>query len=156
MSNITIRNESERRTRLSTLRTALEALLALYESPNRKVDVLVTDDETMRRINVEFRSIDEPTDVLTFPGPEWPGAPLGDIAISIDFAIKGARARSVPVHEELAYLGIHGGLHLLGYDDQTDKERDDMVDRMNAVAEAAGLKADQNWASQPHGASASA
>jgi len=132
------------------LSNALEVLFEIYNVPCAKVDVLLTDDKTMKRLNKEFRGIDEATDVLTFPAPDWDGAPLGDIAISLDFATRGAAARRVPVHEELAYLGIHGGLHLLGYDDETEQEREDMVDRMNVVAAMAGINTDENWASQPH------
>jgi len=133
------------------LRQALGALLDLYNVPSCRIDVLVTTDARMRELNKEFRGLDEATDVLTFPGPEMRGAPLGDIAVSLEFAERGAAARNVPVHEELAYLAVHGGLHLLGYDDQTETERTDMVRRMNEVALLAGLKADEDWASQPHG-----
>lgn len=129
---------------------ALEVLFEVYNVPSAKVDVLLTDNRTMKRLNKEFRGIDEATDVLTFPAPDWDGAPLGDIAISLDFATRGAAARRVPVHEELAYLGIHGGLHLLGYDDETEQERENMVERMNRVAARAGINTDENWASQPH------
>ena len=150
MATITIRNDTAKRTRHSTLSNALEVLFEVYNLPSAKVDVLLTDNRTMKRLNKEFRGIDEATDVLTFPAPDWDGAPLGDIAISLDFATRGAAAMRVPVHEELAYLGIHGGLHLLGYDDETEQEREDMVDRMNVVAARAGIKTDENWASQPH------
>ena len=148
---ITVRNESGKRTRLSTLKLALGALLDLYNVPSCRIDVLVTTDARMRELNLEFRGLDEATDVLTFPGPELRGAPLGDIAVSLDFAGQGAIARGVPVHEELAYLAIHGGLHLLGYDDQSEADRADMVRRMNDVAVIAGLRPDEGWASQPHG-----
>ena len=150
MPSITIHNDTAKRTRHSTLRRALETLLRHYNVSESKIDVLLTSDENMRRLNSEFRRIDEATDVLTFPGPAWSGAPLGDIAISVEFAARGATARRVPVHEELAYLGIHGGLHLLGYDDQTDLGREDMVNRMNEVASLVGIRTDENWSSQPH------
>ena len=150
MHSVTIRNESGRRTRLSSLRQALLFLLKSYKVPSCHIDVLVTTDAKMRALNSEFRGIDEATDVLTFPGPSLKGAPLGDIAVSIEFAERGALSRQVPVHEELAYLAVHGGLHLLGYDDETDADRAEMVRRMNEVAVLAGLRPDEDWASQPH------
>lgn len=114
------------------------------------VDVLVTNDREMRRLNEDFRGVHESTDVLTFPGPDFPGAPLGDIAVSYDFAVKGAVARGVSTEEELAYLLIHGGLHLLGWDDETETQRAAMVAEMNRVATVLGLAPDPDWASQPH------
>jgi probable rRNA maturation factor len=151
MHHISIRNESGRRTRLSTLRRALETLLERYEVPLTRIDVLVTTDARMRELNKEFRAVDEATDVLTFPGPDWDGAPLGDIAISMEFAQRGAVARRVAVHEELACLAVHGGLHLLGFDDESETGRADMVRRMNEVLRLAGVHPDEGWASQPHG-----
>ena len=132
------------------MRMALEQLFASYGQNDVLVAVLVTTDFEMKRLNAEFRGVREATDVLTFPGPDWEGAPLGDIAISMDFAIKGSKARRVTVQQELCYLAIHGGLHLLGYDDQTEEDRADMIARMNEIALKVDLTPDNNWASQPH------
>lgn len=94
--------------------------------------------------------MDEATDVLTFPSdPAWPGM-VGQIAISMDFSERGAIARGVTLTEETAFLALHGALHLAGWDDETDQERDAMVAEMNRIALLAGLKPDENWASQPH------
>ncbi len=144
-------NETHRRPRLSLVRTALEALFDHYARPGAVVDVLVAKDETLRRLNRDHRGQDEATDVLTFPGPGTPGAPLGDIAVAIGFAERGAARRKVPLSEEVAFLALHGGLHLLGFDDETETDRDDMVARMNEVARLAGLRPDEDWASLPHG-----
>jgi len=108
--------------------------------------------------STQFRGLDEPTDVLSFPA--GPGAPvLGDIAISVDTAQRQADARGASLLargasllDEVQFLALHGGLHLLGYDDVTDEGRDDMVRRMNAVAEQIGLIPDADWSSLPHGA----
>lgn len=97
-----------------------------------------------------MRGVDEATDVLTFPSdPEWPGM-VGQIAISLDFAERGARVRRVTLSEETAFLALHGALHLAGWDDESEEERDAMVAEMNRIALLAGLKPDENWASQPH------
>lgn len=110
----------------------------------------MTTEERMRELNMSFRNVPESTDVLTFPGPDWPGAPLGDIAVSMEFAKKGAAKRRVPVATELATLAVHGALHLLGFDDQTETDRADMVSRMNEVLALAGLPVEGDWSSQPH------
>ncbi|MBS1724925.1 MAG: rRNA maturation RNase YbeY [Armatimonadetes bacterium] len=132
------------------MRKGLEALLDLYSVPSSRIDVLVTTDEAMRALNREYRGQDEATDVLTFPGPDWDGAPLGDIAVSLPFARRGAAARRATLGAELACLGIHGGLHLLGFDDATEAGRADMVRRMNEVLAKMGLPTDESWASQEH------
>ena len=61
-----------------------------------------------------------------------------------------AAARGVSLEQELAYLAIHGALHLLGYDDETENDRVRMVDEMNRVALSVGLKPDTEWASILH------
>ncbi len=150
MNPICVRNESGKRVRLSTMRQALGALLQSYNVPSCRIDVLVTDNDRMRTLNQQFRKVDEATDVLSFPGPDWEGAPLGDIAISIEFAQRGAEARNASIDEELAFLAVHGGLHLLGFGDESDAEKVEMIKRMNEVMLLAGLKTDSSWASQPH------
>ncbi|MFX8316485.1 rRNA maturation RNase YbeY, partial [Acinetobacter baumannii] len=75
-------------------------------------------------MNSEFRGIDQPTDVLTFPADQSVvGAPLGDIAIGVGYATRQARARGVSLTQELCYLAIHGALHLAGFDDETEQDR---------------------------------
>jgi rRNA maturation RNase YbeY len=111
--------------------------------------VLLTRDERIHELNLRFRSVDAPTDVLTFPSGDETF--LGDVAISVPYATRQAAARGVPLEQELAFLAIHGALHLLGYDDETEEERAGMVDEMNRVAEAAGFLPDREWASLLHG-----
>jgi probable rRNA maturation factor len=85
----------------------------------RRFCCLLTDDETLRRLNLEFRGKDEPTDVLSFPS-ESPVGSLGDIAISVDRAREQAAGYGHEIGTELRVLLLHGVLHLLGYDHETD------------------------------------
>ncbi len=124
--------------------------MALHGHEGAEVDVLLTTDERVAQLNREFRGVRGPTDVLTFPSDGFPGAPLGDIAIAIPYAQRQALARGVDLAQELAFLAIHGALHLLGYDDETEPERAAMVDEMNRCAERAGLEPDREWASLLH------
>ncbi len=113
--------------------------------------LLLTSDEHVRELNLKFRGIDASTDVLTFPAGDHAGEQLGDVAISVPFAARQARRRGVSLSQELGYLAIHGALHLVGFDDETDDERDRMVHEMNRIAVEAGLKPDVHWSSLHQG-----
>jgi rRNA maturation RNase YbeY len=151
---ITIVNESGRRIRTSPLIKAAQTALSRH-GMDGEVCILLTDDAALAELNRRFRSLDEPTDVLTFPAGNSSivgSEPLlGDIAISVDYAERQAAARGVSLSQELGYLAIHGALHLAGFDDETESDRAEMMTEMNRVAQASGLKADPEWASILHG-----
>ncbi len=84
------------------------------------IDLLVTDDSHIQEINAEYRHIDKATDVLSFPFEHSPMAPLGSIVISSDHVKKIAAELQHSAEEEFCLLFIHGMLHLLGYDHETD------------------------------------
>jgi probable rRNA maturation factor len=78
-------------------------------------------DRAMQRLNRDFRGCDSTTDVLSFPGEESPeGRHLGDIAVSVPAARRQARVAGHSVGRELRVLLLHGVLHCLGYDHETD------------------------------------
>ena len=90
-----------------------------------EVTVMLAADATMRRLNREWRGVDRATDVLSFPadeGPTIPGQPrhLGDVVIATGVARRQARAVGHSYGTELKVLALHGLLHLLGYDHETD------------------------------------
>jgi probable rRNA maturation factor len=92
----------------------------------RAFDCLVTGDAEMRRLNREFRGEDYATDVLSFPsgnGQAGRTAPLGDIAISVARARAQAREFGHTTEQEIRVLMLHGVLHLLGMDHETDGGR---------------------------------
>jgi len=85
-------------------------------------DTLITGDSELRRLNRDFRHKDYPTDVLSFPAGE--GAPhLGDLAISLGRARAQAREFGHTIEQEIQILMLHGLLHLLGHDHETDNGR---------------------------------
>ena len=105
-----------------------------------EINVLITDDKGIRAINKASRNIDAPTDVLSFPmfqltpgelpkdwteylDPETGLCPLGDMAISVERAVKQAREYGHSMRREIGYLTIHSMLHLLGYDHMDDGEQ---------------------------------
>ncbi len=91
-----------------------------------EVSIAIVDDEAMRNLNRQFRKKNKTTDVLTFPAdatdadPQAHGRPLGDIVISIDQGRRQAADQRHSVATEVRYLILHGILHALGYDHETD------------------------------------
>ena len=86
------------------------------------VSIAVVSDRRMRALNRQFRGKDTATDVLSFPATHMPGVStfLGDIVIAISVATRQAREAGHSVSTELKILALHGLLHLLGYDHDSD------------------------------------
>ena len=107
----------------ATVRGALaEAAIATGKDfTNRTLAVLLTDDASVRRLNAQWRGIDKPTNVLSFPPGEQFGTvkSLGDIAIAYETTARQAAEEHKPFDHHLAHLAVHGFLHLLGYDHDT-------------------------------------
>ncbi len=86
------------------------------------VNVLVTGSSELRSLNRRFRAKDQPTDVLSFPpGPCFVNGLAGDIAISADIAKENARRLGHSAAQEIKILALHGVLHLVGYDHESDQ-----------------------------------
>ena len=108
-----------------------------------EVSIAIVDDEAMRNLNRQFRRKNKTTDVLTFPAdlsdadPHAKGRPLGDIVISIDQARRQAAEQKHSLATEVRYLILHGILHALGYDHETDNG--EMNGLEIKVREAVGL-----------------
>lgn len=108
------------------------------------VEILVTDDAHIRDLNRRFRGVDSATDVLTFPGGAQEG---GEIAISLPTAQLQASLRGIDVEEELAYLAIHGVLHLAGMEDDSDEGREAMQAEMARIGAQVPLPFEAAWTS---------
>ncbi len=126
-----------------TLYRALE----LLEVPNdAEVSVIFVSDESIRALNREYRGIDEPTDVLSFPqleGEELLDIEnvliLGDIVVNMERAVSQAEAYGHSLERELAFLLVHGLLHLLGYDHDAEFEGE-MRDKQEAILQELGIQ----------------
>ena len=99
--------------------TNFARLLERDVAKGRAFDTLITGDAELRRLNSNFRGKDYATDVLSFPSGE-DGAFLGDIAISLGRARAQAREFGHPLEHEVQILMLHGVLHLMGYDHESD------------------------------------
>ena len=96
--------------------------------------VMLTDDAGIRTLNSNWRGIDKPTNVLSFPalqptgsgGPDEAPRMLGDIAIAYETTRKEADDEQKPFDHHLSHLAIHGFLHLMGYDHETDDDAEAM------------------------------
>lgn len=87
---------------------------------NKEIELIITTNNQIQKINAQSRNINRPTDVLSFPYEDMPMSPLGSIVISSDFVEKKAKELGHTVSNEISLLFIHGLLHLLGYDHEID------------------------------------
>lgn len=103
-----------------------------------RVGLLFTDNDNIRRLNAQFRSIDRATDVLSFPSgvDDY----LGDIAISMERAQQQADEIGQSLEREVAFLTAHAMLHLFGYDHETEQEEQVMRGRQRKIMEKIGYE----------------
>lgn len=102
--------------------------------------VLLTDDAAVRRLNATWRGLDKPTNVLSFPSALPPGQRhLGDIAIAFETTHREAEAEGKPLAHHLAHLAVHGFLHLLGYDHESEPDAEAMEQLERAVLARIGV-----------------
>lgn len=111
----------------TTVRAAIAAAAERVPAAG-EVSLLLTDDDAIRVLNRNWRGIDKPTNVLSFPhqSDAVPFALLGDIAIAYETVAREAAGEEKPFLHHLAHLAVHGFLHLMGYDHQTDSQADAM------------------------------
>ncbi len=99
----------------SVVRRAVEAVLR-QERRDGIISVTFLGRDAMRRLNAEHKAHDHPTDVLTFALEGPPGQVLGDVYICPWVAQREAKARGIPLRQELIRLVVHGTLHAVGLD----------------------------------------
>lgn len=144
-----------------TAREVAEQILEMERCPlPAQVNLILTDNEEIRRVNAEFRNIAAPTDVLSFPACDF-AAPgdfsgvtedpacldldtgelvLGDIMISVDKVYEQAEAYGHSEKREFAFLMAHSMLHLTGYDHMTEQEAEEMEKLQEEALQALGIR----------------
>jgi probable rRNA maturation factor len=92
--------------------------------------VALADDNAVRRLNKQFRDKDQPTNVLSFPSGEPVGTDgrraLGDIILAYETVVREAHEQVIAPADHVRHLVLHGLLHLMGYDHETDRDADVM------------------------------
>jgi probable rRNA maturation factor len=112
---------------LSSLRKFLPVLTSELGIGETSFSIVFTSDRTMRRYNLTYRGYDRTTDVLSFPGGE---GYLGDILISSETAYNQAlKSRKLSFESNIHRLVLHGLLHLMGYDHETDQGQMRAIER---------------------------
>ena len=114
--------------------TRLEPICDLLTQ--KDIELILTDNTDIQALNKAHRGIDKPTDVLSFPLEEVPFMPLGTVVISVDKVKEKAAELGHSEEDELKLLFIHGLLHLLGYDHETDdgemrRKEKEMIEKLN-------------------------
>ena len=101
--------------------------------------VFVTLDQ-IHQMNLNFRQIDRPTDVLSFVNDDEDIKSVGDIFISLDKAKEQAQAYEHTFEREVGFLAVHGYLHLKGYDHHTPEEEKEMIQKQEEILNKAKLR----------------
>lgn len=116
------------------------------ELKNVMFNVIMVDNESIHKINKEYRNIDRPTDVITFALEDNKlidipnGRVLGDVYISYDKVISQAKEYGHSKEREICFLGVHGLLHLLGYDHMNKEEEKEMFNLQKELLNSYGIK----------------
>jgi probable rRNA maturation factor len=114
----------------ATVREAIAAAAAATSAGAGEVSVVLGDDASIRALNRDWRQIDKPTNVLSFPAavPNATGTPrlYGDIVIAYETLARETTEEEKHFSHHLAHLTVHGFLHLLGYDHETDADAEAM------------------------------
>lgn len=120
----------------AVIHRAIEAAADIVEADvgEAELAVMLTDDGGIRTLNSNWRGLDKPTNVLSFPAlqPTGPSGPddaprmLGDIAIAYETTRKEADDEQKPFDHHLSHLAVHGFLHLIGYDHENDADAEVM------------------------------
>jgi probable rRNA maturation factor len=104
---------------IELLESAARTTLEQQSAPDDDITIVLTDDDQLRELNLDYLGIDAPTDVLSFPAsesdPETGARYLGDILISVHRAAQQAQAAGHSLQAEAQLLVVHGTLHLLGH-----------------------------------------
>lgn len=147
MRNIGIFNETQEKVEnLEILEPLLTYALEVENVDNLEFNVIIINNEEIHKINKEYRGIDRPTDVISFALEDYKDIKyendyrvLGDIYISIDKVREQAKEYGHSEKRELAFLAVHGLLHLLGYDHMEKEDEKVMFSRQELILDGYGI-----------------
>jgi probable rRNA maturation factor len=103
------------------IRRVAITILKELNHPDKEIGILFVDDRQIRELNERYLKVNRPTNVISFPMAQGEFSEinpqlLGDVVISVETATKEAQESGLSLEEEIAFLLIHGILHLMGYD----------------------------------------
>ncbi|SHE64817.1 probable rRNA maturation factor [Seinonella peptonophila] len=134
---------------ISRIKEALQMAAEVEDLPLVEVSLTLVGNERIRQLNHQFRDRDQVTDVLSFPlwedDEDWildedeDAVSLGDIIVSVPRAMEQADEYGHSIERELSFLAVHGFLHLLGYDHQTEAEERAMFQKQEQILERIGM-----------------
>lgn len=147
MRNIGIFNETQEKVEnLEVLEPLLTYALEVENVDNLEFNVIIINNEEIHKMNKEYRGIDRPTDVISFALEDYKDIKyendyrvLGDIYISIDKVKEQAKEYGHSEKRELAFLAVHGLLHLLGYDHMEKEDEKVMFSRQELILDGYGI-----------------
>ena len=114
---------------------------ALKNRENEKsMEIVFVTPSQIHEMNKTYRDVDRPTDVLSFPNDDEKDTSIGDIFINLEQAFNQAEEYGHTIEREVAFLAVHGYLHLLGYDHYTPKEEKEMFDLQEKILLEAGIE----------------
>jgi len=139
MFEVEVLNDAEYDLDEAHLQAAAETVLSSHEvPPESALTIAITDDNAVAALNRQFRGVDAPTDVLSFPMDSLPHY-LGDLVIAYPYAKAQAEREGHALADSLTLLVVHGTLHLLGYDHDTPEHRAEMWAEQEAALIALGI-----------------
>lgn len=110
----------------------------LKNNPNTEISIVLTNDKAIQMLNKTYRGKDKPTNVLSFPQDEE--TMLGDVIISLDTIKRESKEQNKTLQNHFTHMLIHGSLHLLGYDHETEKDAQEMESLEIQILENLGIK----------------
>lgn len=148
MNEINITNDTKENINIEFLQDVVKYALEYENVDNGVVNIIIVDNEKIRTINLEYRNIDRETDVISFALEDddtfikLPIRILGDIYISIDKARTQAIEYGHSLKRELAFLTVHGILHLLGYDHMIKSDEEIMFQKQEQILNDLDIRRD--------------
>ncbi|MCD4826571.1 MAG: rRNA maturation RNase YbeY [Acholeplasmataceae bacterium] len=134
---INIHNQSQQP--IKEISQVLKKLFKTVEDPF-SMEIIIVTQEIIHQMNMTYRQIDRPTDVLSFVNDDKEISSLGDIFISLEQANLQAKEYGHSLNREVGFLAVHGYLHLKGYDHHSDEEEKEMIKAQEEILNKADLK----------------
>lgn len=130
---ITVHNYTKRRIPLSRndIECIVESVRRMQRVPHKDLSVVIVGLKRMATLNAQYRGKQKPTDILSFRSDDV--GEYGDLIICPEYIQKKAREYNQPIKEAYVVLIIHGMLHLLGYDHETDRDFKQMLTQELAI-----------------------